>query len=230
MRFLRHGSAPAGGPARRDAQLRVHAGHADLRAQLGAAGLDPLTRTPWTGSCTGSLPSTPTCTPWRRTGETTKPRPPSGDRGSRWCPLQESNLRPSAPEADALSPELLGLGVLDEVYQPSRDGLIPDELREVVVDLGHGGGGVAVRDGLDQRVVRRVVADGVLEVEPDVRLDGVQQVVVQRTEHGVTGGVGDRAVEGQVGLDHRVDVTAGVRRRPLVAQDAQLVDVRVGAA
>ena len=26
----------------------------------------------------------------------------------RWCPRQDSNLRPSAPEADALSPELRG--------------------------------------------------------------------------------------------------------------------------
>ena len=25
-----------------------------------------------------------------------------------WCPRQDSNLRPSAPEADALSPELRG--------------------------------------------------------------------------------------------------------------------------
>jgi hypothetical protein len=26
----------------------------------------------------------------------------------KWCPRQDSNLRPSAPEADALSPELRG--------------------------------------------------------------------------------------------------------------------------
>jgi hypothetical protein len=29
-------------------------------------------------------------------------------RRSGWCPRQDSNLRPSAPEADALSPELRG--------------------------------------------------------------------------------------------------------------------------
>ena len=37
-------------------------------------------------------------------------KPPSrvATRAQRWCPGQDSNLRPSAPEADALSTELPG--------------------------------------------------------------------------------------------------------------------------
>jgi hypothetical protein len=37
-----------------------------------------------------------------------------------WCPRQDSNLRPSAPEADALSPELRGRG--GEPAPPKGDG------------------------------------------------------------------------------------------------------------
>ena len=37
-----------------------------------------------------------------------KPPPRVATGARRWCPGQDSNLRPSAPEADALSTELLG--------------------------------------------------------------------------------------------------------------------------
>ncbi len=38
------------------------------------------------------------------------------------CPRQDSNLRPSAPEADALSPELRGRGLDPLVHESDRAG------------------------------------------------------------------------------------------------------------
>jgi hypothetical protein len=122
------------------------------------------------------------------------------------------------------------IGRADARHDITRSSVLSEQPGQVRAGLVDGPAGVPADDRVHQAVVVVAVLEHLREVEPDVVGDRVDQVLVERQQHGVAGGAGDGAVQGEVGGDHPVQRPGGVGVGALVAQGGDHLDVGGGAA